>query len=66
MGFRIKEMREAKNMTVAELAEKSGLSRQLIYNLEGEKESDPKFTTLMKIAEALETTIDQIFFKKSV
>ncbi len=66
MGFRIKEIREAKNMTVADLAKKAGLSRQLIYNLEGEKECDPKLATLVKIAEALETTLDQIFFRKGV
>lgn len=65
MGFRIKEIREEKNMSVAELAERAGVSRQQIYNLEGEKENDPKITTLMKIADALETTIDKIFFRES-
>ena len=47
MGIRIKEVREEKKMSVAELAEKAGLSRQQIYNLESDRENDPKLSTLL-------------------
>lgn len=66
MGIRIKEVREEKKMSVAELAEKSGISRQQIYNLESDKENDPKLSTLLKIAEAMGVTLDTIFYEESV
>ena len=66
MGIRIKEVREEKKMSVAELAEKAGLSRQQIYNLESDRENDPKLSTLLKIAEAMGVTLDVIFYEESV
>ena len=66
MGYKIKEMRESKGMTKEALAKKSGVSRVTIWSLE----SDPNYTTttktLMKIANALETTVDTLFFARSV
>lgn len=66
MGFYIKEMREAKNMTQDELAAKSGVSRGTISALENGTMRGTTTKTLVKIAMALDTTIDKIFFEKSV
>lgn len=62
MGYRIKEIREAKNMTQEELSEKSGISRVTISGLENGTERNTTSKTLVKIAAALGVTIDQIFF----
>ena len=61
MKMRIKEIREAKKMTQEELENKSGISRQTISAIENGKTKDVKSGTLIAIAEALETTLDDIF-----
>ena len=65
MGYRIREIREAKKMTQEELAKKSGISRQTIHALECGK-SVSKVNTLMAIAVALGVTIDELFLGKAV
>lgn len=62
MGFKVKEAREEKRMTQEELAEKSGVSRVTIIAIESGKSVDVKVSTLVKLADALETTVDKIFF----
>lgn len=66
MGYRVKELREAKGMTQEELEKKSGVSRQSISAIENNKVEQVKSGTLLAIAEALETTIDNLFFKPAV
>lgn len=66
MAMRIKEIRESKGMTQEELENKSGISRQTISAIENGKTTNVKSGTLMALAEALETTIDAIFFDKAV
>lgn len=61
MGYRIKEIRESQKMTQEELAEKSGVSRTTISNLENGTERTTMLSTLMKLASALETTVDSLF-----
>ena len=68
MGFKVKEIREERNMTQEELERKSGISRQTISAIENGKvkPGDVKVGTLMALASALNTTIDQIFFERAV
>ena len=68
MGYRVKEIREEKNMTQEELERRSGVSRQTISAIENDrvKAGDVKIGTLMALAKALETTIDCLFFEKAV
>ena len=61
MGYKIKEMREAKKMTQEELSEASGVSRGTISALENGSERTTTTKTLLKIADALGTTVDCIF-----
>lgn len=61
MGYKIKELREAKKMTQEELAEKSGVSRGTISALEGEAVRTTTTKTLVKLAQALETSVDRLF-----
>ena len=66
MGYKIKEMREAQDMTQEELSEKSGISRVTISGLENGTERNTTSKTLLKIARALGCTVDQIFFADAV
>lgn len=66
MGYKIKELREAMKMTQEELAEKSGVSRRTISALENGIDRTTTSKTLVKLAQALDTTVDRIFFTKGV
>ena len=66
MGYKIKEMREEKKMTQEELAEKSGVSRGTISALENGTMRTTMTKTLIALARALQTTVDQIFFADDV
>jgi len=68
MGYRVKEFREAQNMTQEELERRSGVSRQTISAIENDKvrAEDVKVGTLLALASALKTTIDRLFFEKAV
>ena len=61
MGYKIKDIRESLGMTQEELAEKSGVSRTIISGLENGTERATTTKTLLKLASALETTVDQFF-----
>lgn len=63
MGYKIKEKRKEKNMTQEELAAKSGVSRATISGLENGTVRATSSKTLVKLARALDTTVDQIFFQ---
>lgn len=66
MGYKIREIREAKGMSQEALAEKAGISRTVIWNLETNPEAVTTTKTLKSIADALETTVDKIFFTDGV
>lgn len=68
MGYKVKEFREQKNMTQEELERRSGVSRQTISAIENDKvkAGDVKVGTLLALASALETTIDNLFFESAV
>ena len=66
MGYRIREKRKELKMSQEELAEKSGVSRVTISGLENGTVRATTSTTLLKLARALETTVDQIFFEDAV
>lgn len=65
MGYKLKEAREERRMTQEELAAKSGISRQTIVSIETDPTYNTTFATLTKLADALGTTIDKIFFAQS-
>ena len=67
MKYRVKEIREQKNMSQEELERRSGISRQTISAIENDKvRENVKAGTLLAIANALETTVDDLFFRKAV
>lgn len=62
MRFAVKEWREKIGMSQEELAQKSGISRQTISAIENGACDSVKTGTLLSIANALDTTADQLYF----
>lgn len=65
MGYRIKEVREEHGMSQTQLAEISGVSRATIWALETGKEKVTTTKTLNKLANALNVTVDELFYTES-
>lgn len=63
MGYRIKDLREKKRLTQEELAEKSGVSRTTISNLENDSNKTVNTRTLSKIASALGVKLESLFLR---
>ena len=66
MGYRLKEIREEKGLTQEELEKRSGVSRQTISAIENNDNYQAKTGTLVALARALSTTVDNLFFEKAV
>lgn len=62
----LKLWREQNRLTQEELARRSGVSRATISALETGRARYTTTSTLMKLATALNTTIADLFFQKSV
>ena len=62
MVNRLKEVRLEKRMTQEELAEKSSVSRPTIVSIERNEANDVKASTMLKLATALDVSVDTIFF----
>lgn len=61
MGFKVKEIRLAKNISQEELSKASGVSRQTISDLESCEIVNTTTSTLAKLADALECKVGDIF-----
>lgn len=66
MRYRVKEFREKAGLSQDELAKKSGVSRATISALENGTVHSTSTKTLNKLAQALGTTVDKIFFGATV
>lgn len=66
MGYKIKEIREKKQISQTKLAQMSGISRATIWALENGTERTTTTRTLEKIAKALNTTIEELFFSDAI
>lgn len=63
MGFKIKECRNEIKMSQEELAKKAGVSRTIISGLENGTITVTTTETLLKIANALNRKVSDIFFE---
>ena len=61
MRYRIKELRERQGMTQETLSEKAGIARATLSKLENNDEDQTTTKTLLKLAEALNVTINELF-----
>lgn len=64
MVYKVREIREEKNMTQEELSAKSGVSRATIWAIETKDgETNTTTKTLLKLANALEVEMDDLFLR---
>ena len=61
IGKTIKRIREDKNITQEQLAEKLNVTRQAISNWENNK-TQPDIDTIIKISEVLEVSVEEIIY----
>jgi len=59
LGLKIKELREAKGMDQKAFAFECEIGRTQIYMIENGK-TNPRLLTLMKIAKALDVSVDEL------
>ena len=62
MENKLEAFRKAKKLSKSKLAEISGVSRPTIIKIEKGEEAELKTSTLVKLADALGTTVSDIFF----
>jgi transcriptional regulator with XRE-family HTH domain len=61
MGTKIRELREAKNMSLEDVAKMCGTTRQTIYKYENEIVTNIPYDRIILLAKALSTTPSQLF-----
>ena len=61
MGEKLKELREKAGMTMEELADKSGVHRNTIWNIENGNTASVMTATVARLAEALEVPVSVFF-----
>lgn len=60
----LSEVRKDKGLTQEELAEKSGISRVTIANIERGAVTNLKISTMLSLANALDSTVEKIFLPR--
>lgn len=60
---KLKDCREAKNLSQSKLSEISGVSRPTIIKIEKGEGAELKTSTLVKLADALGSKVSDIFFE---
>ena len=65
LGLKIKELREAKGMDQKAFAFECEIGRTQIYMIENGK-TNPRLLTLMKIAKALDVSVDELVKDESL
>ena len=61
MQIKLKELREKEKLTQKQLAEKSGVSLNLIARIESGELKSTSTNTLFKLAKALNTSVEYFF-----
>ena len=60
IGMRVKKIREEKNMSMTELAEKAGVAKSYLSSLERNLQKNPTIQFLEKIASVLDVSVDSL------
>ena len=60
----LSEVRKDKGLTQEELAEKSGISRVTIANIERGAVTNLKISTMLSLANALDSTVEEFFLPR--
>ncbi|ANE46265.1 transcriptional regulator [Paenibacillus swuensis] len=60
IGQRIKNYRLSKKLSLSELAERAGVAKSYLSNMERDIQTNPSIQFLEKIADALDVTVDDL------
>jgi len=63
IGREIQRLRFLNNLTLDQLARKSGVSKSILSQIERDR-SNPTLATIWRITKALESSLDDVFFSK--
>lgn len=66
MRNRVREKRQGLGMTLADLAEKADVSRRVVGLIDREDDHTPSGTVQLKLAKALGTTVQDLFWSEPV
>jgi transcriptional regulator with XRE-family HTH domain len=61
LGKNLRRLRKAAGMTQQELAVAAGLNASIVAQIEQGRNTDPRASTLLALARALSTTVDELF-----
>jgi len=62
LGQRIHQLRQAKGISLSELADKANVAKSYLSNVERNIQSNPSIQFLEKIADALQTTMQVLLY----
>ena len=62
LGGNLKRIRLKKGLSIRELQRMSGVSHTIIMNIESGKSKNPTIIPIMKLAETLKVTIDELVY----
>lgn len=62
--FVIKDIREKKDINLYRLSKVTGLTRSYLRDLENNKKTNPTLSTLIKIANALNVKVKDLFYER--
>ena len=60
--FRIKEIREKKNVSLSLLSRSTQISRPYLFDLENNRKTNPTLQILLKIANVLDVNVKELFY----
>lgn len=60
IGGVVQRQREAKRMSIQALAKATGLAPSILYELESQADRNPGFSTLVKVAKALDIPLSEL------
>ncbi|MGM9928730.1 MAG: helix-turn-helix domain-containing protein [Bacillus sp. (in: firmicutes)] len=62
IGVRVKRLREEKNMSISELAEKAGVAKSYLSSLERNLQQNPTVQFLQKVALVLDVPVNALLY----
>jgi len=66
VGKKIQTLRVEKGLSLPQLAEKAGVSKGFVFQIEDDEKTNPSLETLNKIAKALDVTLADLLEKETV
>lgn len=60
MGMRLRAFRKARNLSLEQASEKSGLGRSMMQSLESDNSKNPSLKSVVALAKLYNTTVEEL------